>query len=165
MRYVSTADFMQRLFSAGEVSRRSILAALFEDADIAAIANEHGVTCEGLLAAVAGHEESQAGARMREAISRMREGAPAMPRGAAFPSALDDATDGGLEFVGFFVNPMMTTALILETAMPSPEAAGRAIDPRLSLAAYASRIFRVLAVEQPPLSTPLSNAAAALEHA
>lgn len=165
MRYVSTADFMQHLFAHGDVSRRSILDGLFADADIAAIANEHGVTRESMLAAIDGHEASTAGARMREAVARMREGAPAMPSGAAFPPELDRATDGGLEFVGLFVNPMMTTALILNTAMPPAEVAGRAIDPRLSLASYASRIFRVLAVEHPPLATPLSNAAAALEHA
>ncbi len=165
MQYVPTAEFMQRLFTGGEVSRRSILTALFANADVAAIANEHGVERGALLAAAAEHEASPAGARLRDAVARMREGAPAMPSGAAFPPDLAAATDGGLEFVGLFVNPMMTTALILQREMPSADVAGRAIDPRLSLAAYASRIFRVLAVELPALATPLSNAAAALERA
>lgn len=165
MRYVSAAEFMQRLFAAGEVSRGTIVAALFDDADVAAIANEHGVTRDGLLAAVGSHEASAAGARLREAVARMREGAPAMPSGLAFPPHLERATDGGLELVGLFVNPMMTTSLILGSAMPPAEVAARAIDPRLSLAAYASRVFRVLAVELPASSTALSNAAAALERA
>ncbi len=165
MRHVSTADFMQRLFAAGPVSRASIVSGLFDDADVAAIASEHGVRREALVRAASEDEGSEAGARMREAVARMRSGAPALPSGAAFPPELERATDGGLELVGLFVNPMMTAALILKTPMPPLEQAGRAIDPLLSLAAYASRVFRVLAVEHPDLSTPLSNAAAALERA
>lgn len=164
MRYVATNDFMHTLF-AGAVSRAAILRGLFDDEDVAAIATEHGVSRDALLAAVGGDEASDAGARLREAVSTMRAMAAEIPTGAAFPSSLDRATDGGMELVGLFVNPLMTTAMILNRPAPSMDDVARSIDPKLSLAAYASRVFRVLAVQVPALATPLTNAAQALERA
>lgn len=164
MRYVATNDFMHRLF-AGSVSRAAILSGLFDDEDVAAIATEHGVSRDTLLTAVAGDETSEAGARLREAVATMRATAAEIPTGAAFPSSLASATDGGMELVGLFVNPLMTTAMILNRPAPSMEDVARSIDPKLSLAAYASRVFRVLAVQVPALATPLTNAAQALERA
>jgi hypothetical protein len=164
MKYVPTAEFMQDLFG-GPVSRRAVVERLFADSDIAAIAGEHGVARDALLATVGLDEASAAGSRLRQAVSQMRQAATDVPRGAAFPPDLDRATDGGLELVGLFVNPLATTSLILNTAPPSLEEAARAIDPRLSLAVYASRVFRVLAVEHPALSEALTNAANALERA
>lgn len=164
MRYVATRDFMERLFN-GEVSRRVVVDELFEDSDIAAIAGEHGVDPAKLQIAIAGDESSTAGAQLREAVVRMRAEAGSIPAGTAFPPSLDRATDGGLELVGLFVNPLTTTAMILNRPAPPIEEVARAIDPRLSLAAYASRVFRVLAVQVPQLGEALSNAAQALEHA
>lgn len=164
MRYVATNDFMRRLFT-GTVSRATILAALFDDSDIAAIAGEHGVERDNVIRLLDRDESSEAGARLREAVSRMREAAAEIPSGAAFPSSLDASTDGGMELVGLFVNPMMTTAMILGRPAPAIDEVARSIDPRLSLAAYASRVFRVLAVQIPELATPLTNAAQALERA
>ncbi|HET9031011.1 MAG TPA: hypothetical protein VFN49_12630, partial [Candidatus Aquilonibacter sp.] len=74
-------------------------------------------------------------------------------------------SDGALEFIGLYVNPLATTAMILNTAPPPLDDAARAIDPALSLAAFASRVFRVLAVQHPPLAEALTNAASALERA
>ena len=56
-------------------------------------------------------------------------------------------------------------SMILSAPPPPLEDAARAIDPRLSLAGYASRVFRVLAVQHPALAGPLTNAANALENA
>lgn len=164
MRYVATNEFLHRLFS-GTVSRETILHSLFDDSDVAAIATEHGVEREKLLLAIAQDETSEAGARLREAVLRMREAAVEIPIGAAFPSSLEDSTDGGMELVGLFVNPLTTTAMILNRPAPAIEDVARSIDPGLSLAAYASRVFRVLAVQVPSLATPLSNAAQAFERA
>ena len=164
MRYVSTNDFMHELFQ-GPVSRRTVLEALFSDSDVSAIASEHGVDREKLLGALADDESSDAGAHLREAVGRMREAAGSIPSGNAFPPSLEAATDGGLELIGLFANPVMTTAMILHRPAPPIEDVARAIDPRLSLASYASRVFRVLAVQMPSLATPLSNAAQALERA
>ncbi len=155
---------MNRLFE-GPVSRTTILSGLLADSDIAAIASEHGVEREALLRAIDLDESSEAGARLREAVWRMREVGAGIPTGAAFPPSLDSSTDGGMELVGLFVNPLMTTAMILSRPAPDMNDVARAIDPRLSLAAYASRVFRVLAVQVPSLATPLSNAAQALERA
>ncbi|MBV8638907.1 MAG: hypothetical protein JO322_12560 [Candidatus Eremiobacteraeota bacterium] len=164
MKYVPTAEFMQDLFGS-TVSRASILERLFANSDIAAIAGEHGVERDNLLTAVNNDESSSAGSRLRTAVSKMREGTTEVPRGNAFPPDLDRTTDGGLELIGLFVNPLATTSMILNTAPPPLDDAARAIDPRLSLAAYASRVFRVLAVQHPPLAEALTNAANALERA
>ncbi len=164
MKYVPTADFMHDLFG-GPVSRRTVVERIFSNSDIAAIAGEHGVQREALLASLSGDESSSAGSRLRLAVSKMREGTTEVPRGTAFPPELDNATDGGLELIGLFVNPLATTAMILNSAPPALDDAARAIDPRLSLAIYASRVFRVLAVQHPPLTQPLTNAANALERA
>lgn len=164
VRYVATNDFMHRLFE-GPVSRKTLLDGLFADSDVAAIASEHGVDREKVLAAIDGNESSDAGAHLREAVGRMRAAAAQIPSGSAFPPSLEAATDGGLELVGLFANPVMTTAMILNRPVPPIEDVARAIDPRLSLASYASRVFRVLAVQLPSLATPLSNAAQALERA
>ena len=164
MRYVATNDFMHELFQ-GPVSRRTVLEGLLADSDVSAIASEHGVDRDKLLAALAGDESSEAGGHLREAIGRMRATAATIPSGNAFPPSLDATTDGGLELVGLFANPVMTTAMILNRPTPPIEDVARAIDPRLSLASYASRVFRVLAVQLPTLATPLSNAAQALERA
>ena len=155
---------MHDLFG-GPVSRRSVLERIFGNSDIAAIAGEHGVQRDALLASLAGHESSDAGSRLRLAVRKMREATSELPRGTAFPPDLDNATDGGLELVGLFVNPLATTAMILNSPPPALEDAARAIDPRLSLAVYASRVFRVLAVQHPQLAQALTNAANALEHA
>lgn len=155
---------MHRIF-AGRVSRTTILRGLFEDSDIAAIAAEHGVEREKLLLAVGLDESSEAGSRLREAVARIRETAAEIPSGSAFPSSLDESTDGGMELVGLFVNPLTTTAMILKRPAPAIEDVTRSIDPKLSLAAYASRVFRVLAVQLPSLAAPLTNAAQALERA
>lgn len=155
---------MHRLFG-GDVSRNTVLAGLFADSDVAAIASEHGVDLAKLQAALHGDESSDAGARLREAVARMRSAAADIPAGNAFPPSLDRCTDGGLELVGLFANPLMTTAMILQRSPPPIDEVARAIDPTLSLAAYASRVFRVLAVQLPSLATPLSNAAQALERA
>lgn len=164
MKYVRTADFMHDLFG-GTVSRRVLIEGLFGNSDIAAIASEHGVERANLLAAVDGNEASPAGERLRYAVSRMREAAQDVPRGNAFPERLDEVTDGALELIGLFVNPLATTAMILNAAPPPLDEAAQAIDPNLSLAAYASRVFRVLAVQHPPLAAALTNAANALERA
>lgn len=164
MRYVAANDFMHALFD-GVVSRKTIVDALFADSDVSAIASEHGVDREKLQTAIAGDEASDAGARLRQAVERMRTEAATIPAGAAFPPSLERSTDGGLELVGLFVNPLMTTALILHRPAPPIDEVARAIDPRLSLAAYASRVFRVLAVQLPSIAAPLSNAAQALERA
>lgn len=163
MKYVSTGDFMHDLFG-GPISRRTIVDRLFGHSDIAAIASEHGVDRSALLEVLGSDESSSAGERLRLAVSRMRsvEGAP---RGNAFPERLEHVTDGALELIGLFVNPLVTTSMILRTTPPPLEDAARAIDPRLGLATYASRVFRVLAVQHPPLATPLTNAANALESA
>ncbi|MDQ2866761.1 MAG: hypothetical protein M3R51_11115 [Candidatus Eremiobacteraeota bacterium] len=155
---------MQRLFSS-TVSRATIVNGLFADSDIAAIASEHGVEREKVVSALCGDEASTAGERLREAVLRMREAAAEIPSGVAFPASLDGSTDGGMELVGLFVNPLMTTAMILDRPVPQIADVARSIDPKLSLAAYASRVFRVLAVQMPQLATPLTNAARALEHA
>ncbi len=164
MKYVPTAVFMQDLFG-GPVSRTTVLERLFANSDIAAISAEHGVDRENLFAAVAGDESSPAGSRLRVAVSAMREGATDVPRGNAFPPDLDRVSDGGLELIGLFVNPLATTSMILNTPPPALDDTARAIDPRLSLAAYASRVFRVMAVQHPPLAEALTNAANALERA
>lgn len=164
MKYVPTADFMQDLFG-GPVSRRTLLERLFANSDIAAIAAEHGVGKDELFAVLAGDETSDAGSRLRQAVSKMREATTELPRGNAFPPDLDSATDGALELIGLFVNPLATTSMILNTSPPALEDAARAIDPRLSLASYASRVFRVLAVQHPRLADALTNAANALERA
>jgi hypothetical protein len=164
MKYVPTAEFMQGLF--GEpISRRSVLERLFANSDIAAIAGEHGVARENLLDAIGADESSEAGSRLRLAVSKMREAATQVPQGNAFPPDLNRASDGALELIGLFVNPLATTSMILNTAPPALEDAARAIDPHLSLAAYTSRVFRVLAVQHPPLADALTNAANALERA
>ncbi len=163
MDYLSAGDFMQQVFE-GAVSRAEIVRALFTNSDIAAIASEHGVDRDALVAAVSRDESSIPGAYLRDALIRMRASA-GIPRGTAFPERLERATDGGLELIGLHVNPLMTTALILGRPIPPLRDAARAIDPSLSLAAYASRIFRVLAVQHPPFAIALSNAAAALERA
>ena len=164
MRYVATNDFMHQVFG-GAVSRQSIIAGLFANSDVAAIANEHGVNREKLQAMLQGDESSEAGERLREAVRRMRASGADIPSGNAFPPSLERTTDGGLELVGLFANPAMTTAMILHRGAPPINEVARAIDPTLSLAAYASRVFRVLAVQLPALATPLSNAAQALESA
>ena len=164
MKYVPTAAFMQDLFG-DTVSRTGIVERLFANSDIAAIAAEHGVERDRLSAAIGDDESSVAGSRLRTAVSKMREGTTEVPRGNAFPPDLDRVTDGGLELIGLFVNPLGTTSIILNTAPPSLDDTARAIDPQLSLAAYASRVFRVLAVQHPPLSEALTNAANALERA
>ena len=164
MKYVPTADFMQDLFGS-PVSRHNLLEQLFANSDVAAIAGEHGVGKDVLLAAVGGDEASPAGSRLRQAVSKMRETTTEVPRGNAFPPDLDNATDGALELIGLFVNPLATTSMILNTAPPELEESARAIDPRLSLASYASRVFRVLAVQHPSLADALTNAANALERA
>lgn len=155
---------MLALFGA-DVSRRAIVDGLFGHSDIAAIAAEHGVDRGLLLAEIANQEGSEAGARLREAVTRMRHATDAVPKGAAFPTRLERATDGALELIGLYVNPLMTTSLILHTQPPALEEVARSIDARLSLARYASRVFRVLAVQHPKLAEPLSNAAGALERA
>lgn len=164
MKYVPTAEFMQDLFG-GPVSRRTILERLFANSDIAAIAGEHGVARDALLTAIGPEESSAVGSRLRLAVSKMREATTEVPRGNAFPPDLGAATDGGLELIGLFVNPLATTSMLLNTAPPALDEAASAIDPRLSLAAYASRVFRVLAVQHPPLAEALTNAANALERA
>ena len=164
MRYVATSEFMHDLFQ-GDDSRRTVVEGLFADSDIAAISTEHGVDVNALLAAIDGDEESEAGERLRVAVKHLRSQAADLPAGNAFPPALDRATNGGLELVGLFANPLMTTALILRRTPPAIDEVARAIDPRLSLASYASRVFRVLAVQLPSLASPLSNAAQALERA
>jgi hypothetical protein len=163
MKYASTTDFMQGLFE-GTLTRGSIVEQLFGHSDIAAIAAEHGADRDRLLRAIGANEESPAGARLRKAVEVMRSTGVA-PAGHAFPAQLDRASDGALELIGLFVNPLMTTAMILGAPPPSLEDAGRAIDPNLSLARYASRVFRVLAVQHPELERQLTNAAAALEAA
>lgn len=155
---------MHDLFG-GAISRAVIVERLFGNSDIAAIAAEHGVERGALLAAMAGDEASAAGERLRSAVVRMRADAQDVPRGNAFPERLDEVTDGALELIGLFVNPLATTAMILNTPPPALDDAARAIDPRLSLATYASRVFRVLAVQRPALAQPLTNAANALERA
>jgi hypothetical protein len=164
MKYVPTAEFMQDLFG-GRVSRRALLERLFANSDIAAIAGEHGVTRDTVLSEVDGDESSLAGSRLRAAVSQMREAASDVPSGNAFPPDLAGTTDGALELIGLFVNPLATTSMILNTEPPALDDAARAIDPRLSLAAYASRVFRVLAVQHPELADALTNAANALERA
>ena len=164
MKYVPTADLMHDLFG-GPVSRRTVLERVFANSDIAAIAGEHGVQRDALLASLAGNESSDAGSRLRLAVNKMREATTELPHGTAFPPELDKATDGGLELVGLFVNPLATTAMILNSPQPPLDDAARAIDPRLSLAVYASRVFRVLAVQHPQLAQALTNAANALERA
>jgi hypothetical protein len=164
MKYVPTGEFMHDLFGK-PVSRRAIVEALYDNSDIAAIATEHGVSRSVLLEAIGGDENSDAGGRLRFAVSRMREASAHVPRGSAFPERLDTATDAALELIGLFVNPLATTAMILNTPPPPLDDAARAIDPELSLAAYASRVFRVLAVQHPPIADALSNAASALERA
>lgn len=164
MKYVPTAEFMHDLFG-GPVSRRNVVQRIFANSDIAAIAAEHGVERDALLASLGENESSAAGERLRLAVSKMREGTTEVPQGTAFPPELDNATDGGLELIGLFVNPLATTAMILNTPPPALDDAARAIDPRLSLALYASRVFRVLAVQHPALAQPLTNAANALERA
>jgi len=129
MRYVPTNDFMHRLFS-GEVSRKTILDGLLSDSDIAAIASEHGVDREKLHTAFKGDESSEAGARLRQAVSLMRSDARTIPSGNAFPPSLELATDGGLELIGLFANPLMTTSMILHRPAPPIEDVARAIDPR-----------------------------------
>lgn len=163
MKYASTADFMLALFD-GQMTRRTIVERLFSNSDVAAIASEHGADREQILRTLDGADASDAGARLRLAVETMRS-TGAAPVGKAFPERLDMATDGALELIGLFVNPMMTTAMILGTPAPSFEEAGRAIDPQLSLAHYASRVFRVLAVQHPELAPALTNAAGALERA
>ena len=164
MKYVSTSDFMNDLFG-GPVSRHTLVDRLFGNSDISAIASEHGVARAELLASIGENEVSDAGGRLRSAVLRMREGAPHVPHGNAFPEDLGRVTDGALELIGLFVNPLTTTSMILATPPPSLDDAARAIDPRLSLALYASRVFRVLAVQHPPFAEALTNAANALERA
>ncbi len=164
MKYVPATAFMQDLFG-GSVSRTTVVERLFADSDIAAIAAEHGVERENVLTALARDESSAAGSRLRIAVEAMRRGSTEVPRGNAFPKDLSRVTDGGLELIGLFVNPLATTSMILNAAPPALDEAARAIDPRLSLAAFASRVFRVLAVQHPPLAHALTNAANALERA
>ncbi|HET9030867.1 MAG TPA: hypothetical protein VFN49_11905, partial [Candidatus Aquilonibacter sp.] len=135
MKYRSTGDFMHSLFGK-PISRKTLVRGLFGDSDIAAIATEHGVHRDALLEAITA-EESPAGARLRAAVTRMRAAAAHVPHGNAFPENLDDVSDGALEFIGLYVNPLATTAMILNTAPPPLDDAARAIDPALSLAAFA----------------------------
>ncbi len=163
MKYASTADFMHDIFGT-PLSRRTLVEQLFGNSDIKAIATEHGADCQRIVKAIGLNEDSEPGRRLREAVLRMRA-AGISAHGKAFPEDLERVTDGALELLGLFVNPLMTTAMILGTAPPPLEETGRAIDPNLSLARYASRVFRVLAVQHPELEAPLTNAAAALERA
>jgi hypothetical protein len=164
MKYVSTADFMHDLFGK-PLTRRGLVEGLFGNQDIAAIASEHGVDCAGLLALIGNAEASEAGSRLRTAVVRMREATQGVPQGNAFPERLDEVSDGALELIGLYVNPLATTAMIVNAQPPSFDDAARAIDPKLSLASYASRVFRVLAVQHPAFQDRLTNAANALERA